>query len=82
VVYDRRYSQAKLLKDAAFVKKFVIPLLKDSIGTMTTATRILLPIAGVKYTHQCNESKRKRDVAFFQKYNPPSEYGNDCLACQ
>jgi hypothetical protein len=45
------------------VKKFVIPLLKDSIGTITTAARILSPIAGVKYVHQRNENKRKREVA-------------------
>ena len=32
--------------------------------TMTTAARILSPIVGVKYVHQRNESKRKRDVAF------------------
>jgi hypothetical protein len=52
-----------LLQDVAFVKKFVIPLLKDSIGTITTAARILLPIAGVKYVHERNENKRKWEVA-------------------
>ncbi len=45
------------------MKKFVIPLLKDSIGTITTAARILLPIAGVKYIHEWNENKKKREVA-------------------
>jgi hypothetical protein len=51
------------LQDVAFVKKFVMPLLKDSIGTITTATKILSPIAGVKYEHERNENKRKREVA-------------------
>jgi hypothetical protein len=45
------------------VKKFVIPLLKDSIGTITTAARILPSIAGIKYVHERNENKRKREVA-------------------
>jgi hypothetical protein len=62
-VCDCNYSRAKLLQDVAFVKKFVIPLLKDSIGTIPTAARILLPIAGVKYVHEWNENKRKREVA-------------------
>jgi hypothetical protein len=62
-VCDRNYSRAKLLQDVAFVKKFVISLLKDSIGTITTAARILSPIAGVKYVHERNENKRKQEVA-------------------
>jgi hypothetical protein len=62
-VCDHNYSRAKLLWDVAFVKKFVIPLLKDSIGTITTAARILSPIAGVKYVHERNENKRKWEVA-------------------
>jgi hypothetical protein len=62
-VCDRNYSQTKLLQDVAFEKKFVIPLLKDSIGTITTAARILLPIAGVKYVYEQNENKRKWEVA-------------------
>ncbi len=62
-VCDRNYSQSKLLQDVAFVKNFVIPLLKDSINTITIAARILSPIAGVKYVHERNENKRKREVA-------------------
>jgi hypothetical protein len=46
-VCDCNYSLSKLLQDIAFVKKFVKPPLKDSINTITTAARILLPIAGV-----------------------------------
>jgi hypothetical protein len=59
----RTYSRSKLLQDVAFVKKFIIPLLKDSINTITIAARILLPIAGVKYVHERNENKRKWEVA-------------------
>ncbi len=62
-VCDCNYSRAKLFQDVAFVKKFVIPLLKDSIGTIPTAARILLPIAGVKYVHERNENKMKWEVA-------------------
>jgi hypothetical protein len=57
------YSRVKLLQDVSFVKKFVIPLLKDSIGTITTAARILLPIDGVKNIHERNENKSKWEVA-------------------
>ena len=52
---DRDYSRSKLLQEVAFVKKFITPLLTDSIVTLTTAARILLPIAGVKYVHTRNE---------------------------
>lgn len=62
-VCDRDYSRSKLLQDVAFVKKFIIPLLKDSINTITTAATVLSPIAGVKYVHERNENKRKREVA-------------------
>jgi hypothetical protein len=58
-VCDRDYSRSKLLEDVAFVKKFTIPLLKDSIKTITTAATVLSPIARVKYVHERNESKRK-----------------------
>ena len=58
-VSDRDYSRLKLLQDVAFVKKFVIPLLKDSINMITKAAGILSPIAGVKYVHERNENKRK-----------------------
>jgi hypothetical protein len=47
-VCNRTYSRAKLLQDVAFVKKYVVPLMKDSVDTITTAARILSPIAGVK----------------------------------
>jgi hypothetical protein len=62
-VCDRDYSRSKLLQEEAFVKKFITPLLTDSIVTLTTAARILLPIAGVKYVHARNEIKSKREVA-------------------
>ena len=62
-VCDRDYSRSKLLMDVAFVKKFIIPLLKDSIKTITTAATVLSPIARVKYVHERNENKRKREVA-------------------
>ena len=65
-VCDRDYSRSKLLQDVAFVKKFIIPLLKDSINTITTAATVLSPIAGVKYVHERNENKRKREVAMFK----------------
>jgi hypothetical protein len=61
-VSDRDYSRSKLLQDVAFVKKFVIPLLKDSINMITTPAGILSPIAGVKYVHERNENKRKREI--------------------
>ncbi len=48
-ISDRDYRRSKLLQDVSFVKKFVIPLLKNSINTIITAARILSPIAGVKY---------------------------------
>jgi hypothetical protein len=54
-VCDRDYSRAKLLQEVAFVKKFIIPLLTDSIVALTTAATILSPIAGVKYVHARNE---------------------------
>ena len=74
-VCDCDYSWSKLLQDVAFVKKFVIPLLKDSINTITTAARILSPIAGVKYVHDRNENKRKLEVAMFKNssYSLPKE---------
>ncbi len=62
-VCDRDYSRSNLLQDVAFVKKFVIPLLKDSINMITKAAGILSPIAGVKYVHERNENKRKREIA-------------------
>ncbi len=80
-VCDRNYSRSKLLQDVAFVKKFVIPLLKDSINIITTAARILLPIAEVKYVHERNENKRKREVAMTKKIVLHSTEGDDCPAC-
>jgi hypothetical protein len=62
-VCNRTYSRAKLLQDVAFVKKYVIPLMKDSVDTITTVARILSPIAGVKYVHQRNGNKRKWEIA-------------------
>ncbi len=58
-ICDRDYSWSKLLQDVAFVKKFIIPLLKKSIKTITTAATILSPLALVKYVHERNENKRK-----------------------
>lgn len=57
------------------MKKFVIPLLKNSINTIITAARILSPIARVKYVHDRNENKRKLEVAMFQNssYSLPKE---------
>jgi hypothetical protein len=52
----------KLLEKASFVKKFVIPLFLDTIITITAATKNLSPIPGSKYVHQCNETKRKREM--------------------
>jgi hypothetical protein len=74
-VCDRDYSRSKLLQDVAFVKKFVIPLLKDSINTITTTARILSPIAGVKYVHGWNKNKRKLEGALFKNssYSLPKE---------
>jgi hypothetical protein len=60
------YSRAKLLQDVAFVKKYVVPLMKDSVDTITTAARILSPIAGVKYVYQRNEKKRKREIVMIE----------------
>ena len=65
-VCDRTYSRAKLLQDVAFVKKYVVPLMKDSDDTITTVARILSPIAGVKYVHQRNEKKRKREIVMIE----------------
>ena len=62
-ICDRDYSRSKLLQDEAFVKKFIIPLLKESIKSITTAAMVLSPIAGVKYVHERNENKRKWEVA-------------------
>jgi len=62
-ICDRDYSRSKLRQDAAFIKKFIIPLLKESIKSITTAATVLSPIAGVKYVHERNENKRKREVA-------------------
>ena len=62
-ICDRDYSRSKLLQDVAFVKKFIIPLLKESIKTITTAATVLSPLARVKYVHERNENKRKREVA-------------------
>ena len=58
-ICDRDYSRSKLLQDVAFVKKFIIPLLKESIKTITTAATVLSPLAQVKYVHERNENKRK-----------------------
>jgi len=58
-ICDRDYSRSKLLQDVAFVKKFIIPLLKESIKTVTTAATVLSPLARVKYVHERNENKRK-----------------------
>jgi len=66
-ICDRDYSRSKLLQDVAFVKKFIIPLLKESIKTITTAATVLSPLAQVKYVHERNENKRKREVAMSKK---------------
>ena len=63
VIGDRTSSQNKLLKKASFVKKFVIPLFLDTIITITATAKNLSPISGSKYVHQCNETKRKREIA-------------------
>ncbi len=57
------------------MNKFVVPLLKDSINTFTTAARILSPIAGVKYIHDWNKNKRKLEVVMFKNlsYSLPME---------
>ncbi len=41
--------------------------MKDLVDTITTATRILSPIAGVKYVHQRNEKKRKWEIVMIDK---------------
>jgi hypothetical protein len=40
--------------------------MKDSVDTITTAARILSPIAEVKYVHQRNEKKRKRKIVMIE----------------
>ena len=44
-ICDRDYSRSKLPPDVAVVKKFSIPLLKESIKAITTAAMVLSPIA-------------------------------------
>ena len=44
-ICDRDYSRSNLLQDEAFVKKFIIPLLKESIKTISTAAMVLSPLA-------------------------------------
>ena len=62
-ISDRTSSRNKLLKNASFVKKFVIPLFLDTIITITAAAKNLSPISGSKYVHQRNETKRKQEIA-------------------
>jgi hypothetical protein len=61
-ISDRTSSRNKLLKNASFVKKFVIPLFLDTIITITAAAKNLSPISGSKYVHQHNETKRKWEI--------------------
>jgi hypothetical protein len=63
VIGDPASSRNKLLEKASFVKKFVIPLLLDTIITITAAAKNLSPIPGSKYVHQCNETKMKWEIA-------------------
>jgi hypothetical protein len=63
VIGDCTSSWNEFLKKAPFVKKFVIPLLLDSIITITASAKNLSPIPGSKYVHQCNETNRKREIA-------------------
>ncbi len=58
-ISDRTSSRKKLLEKASFVKMFVIPLILDTIITITAAAKNLSPILGSKYVHQHNETKRK-----------------------
>jgi hypothetical protein len=53
----------QLLEKASFIKKFLIPLLSDTIITITAAAKNLSPIPGLKYVHQCNETRRKWEIA-------------------
>jgi hypothetical protein len=60
---DFTSSRNKLLKKAFFVKKFVLPLISDTIITITAAAKNLSPISGSKYVHQRNKTKRKWEIA-------------------
>jgi hypothetical protein len=59
---DRTSSCIKLLDKSCFVKVFVIPLISDSIVSVTTAAKIMPPVSGIKYVHDCKECKRKWEM--------------------
>jgi hypothetical protein len=60
---DHTSSWNKLPEKAFFVKKFVLSLISDTIITITATAKNLSPISGSKYIHQCNKTKRKREIA-------------------
>jgi hypothetical protein len=58
---DCTSSCNKLFEKFCFAKKIVIPLISDSIVSITTAAKILSPVSGIKYV--CSkECKRKREL--------------------
>jgi hypothetical protein len=61
---DRTSSRNSLLEKSSFVKKFVIPLMSDSIVNITAAAKVLSPVPGIEYVHHRKECKRKQEILF------------------
>ena len=61
---DRTSSHNSLLEKSSFVKKFVIPLMSDSIVNITAAAKVLSPVPGIEYVHHRKECKRKQEILY------------------
>ena len=61
---DRTSSRNSLLEKSSFVKKFVIPLMSDSIVNIRAAAKVLSPVPGIEYVHHRKECKRKQEILF------------------
>ncbi len=47
--------------EVCLCEKIVIPLISDSIVSITTAAKILSPVSGIKFVHDHKECKRKQE---------------------
>ena len=62
-VFDNpNYSRTKIKQKSRQLKQYIIPLLSNTVSTISSTAKTLAPIASVKYVHDGKETKRKRKV--------------------
>ncbi|KAL7552482.1 hypothetical protein ACHAWF_015738 [Thalassiosira exigua] len=60
--FDNQTSRNQILQKTRHVRNYILPLLKSASESLNDAARELAPIASIKYVHNREEKRRRRDT--------------------